>query len=66
MPAVTLDELYPSCLPFPPQDMRMTCVCEFASQPEPWILLAVGLALLGAVAFGYAVGRVRRIRAKVR
>lgn len=66
MSALVPEDFVPFCLPYPPQDTRVSCVCEFAAQPEPWILLAVGLALLGAVAFGYAVGRTRRLRAKLR
>jgi len=68
MPALAPEEV-PSfaCLPYPmPADVRLVCSCEAVSTPEPWILLAVGLALLGAVALGYSVGRTRRLREKLR
>lgn len=68
MSALIPEEVIPlACLPFPmPADVRVVCSCETVAAPEPWILLAVGLALIGAVGVGYAVGRTRRLRAKLR
>lgn len=68
MSAVIPEEISPfACLPYPmPADVRVVCSCETIAAPEPWILLALALALLGAVALGYAVGRTRRLRAKLR
>lgn len=45
------------------------CVCTFAppeQQIEPALLAAFGVLLIAVGVFGYATGRIRRIRARLR
>lgn len=61
----------PESLPVPcfPESTTARVVCECAFQPatvDPGALLVMALALIGVGAFGYGLGRVRRLREKLR